>query len=277
MSGFYYLRELRGAYVIDAPTLRNIDAQLHALVTAEHPNMLLRYDVVVEDASGGNLHQSHSNLDAVLATPNSKGNRVCTLGIGGGSPVPAGMAEPEFDFQLRVSEGMPSPRISFQMTDRRTGKDHQQVCDKIFAELQSTQRDASTYYLLPKFLGGTVPAIVLTAVLLIGARFIPQLHSKKVGDLSVVDFPIYLFTLVFAIVWLFTIGENLDIPKVLEKKWPVRAVFLWGAEVHDYPRRMDIHKNIFWTIVIGFPLSLIGGVLLWLALPTQSAQSNIAP
>ncbi len=119
----------------------------------------------------------------------------------------------------------------------------------------------------------------LLAVGLLALRQFTPLHEIKLHDLSVVDFPLYLMLLLVLTVSIIFVSDSINARKWMEMRFPVLSGFLWGAELHDHPRRIEVHKWVSQSVWWGTDLALIGAMLLavvgwvWSSLWTKPNQA----
>lgn len=71
-----------------------------------------------------------------------------------------------------------------------------------------------------------------------------------------------LLLMTFAIAVIFIVNERGGVRKLVDYFFPMHA-FLFGKEMVQYNRRMNLKKNIFWVIIVGSVISLITGFAIW--------------
>jgi hypothetical protein len=261
MAAPYYFRKyFSPQFVLEPTILKQIDSELHSFLTAQGISLPVEYRVFKE--SGGAGAYVTSRLEKLLADPNSKGSRISSLIIQiGEERHNIDNTKAPIYIECRFSKNYVS-RCKVEIQDYRSDQSQQQIADRLCELFEHTQRDNERSLIrIPSWLKGSVPPLLTFFLILLWLRRYPVIQGIKLGDLSVIEFPLYALTITIGCAFCFLIWKLINFPKYLDAHLPTTGIFLWGAEVHDYRRRSSLRENLTWGIGVAFIVGIAASLM----------------
>ncbi|QVL49078.1 MAG: hypothetical protein KFB96_00615 [Thiocapsa sp.] len=252
---FYFKRHFSKYFILEPKILLEIDEELKSFIENEGLLLPIKYLVYREDRDP----YTTSDINKVLAEPNSKGGRIIEINIQvGEKPLVFNSSDSPVFVECRF--GRNGSRIKIQ--DYRKEKSHHYLADQLCTLFEHTQREAKLNLIsVPRLLKGSLPPLVTFVLLLFLLRWYSPLQALKIGELSVIDFPLYIFAMVLMVWGSALLWKVTNLPDYLEERFRLTGIFLWGAEIQDYERRRSFRHNLTWNVLFAF---LIGIAVTWI-------------
>ncbi len=262
MASYYYFRKYFSTqFILEPKILKQIDQELRTFLVDNEINLPIQYIL----STDGNNYTT-SNLEKVLAEPNSKNRRIAFIIVkvgeersGGVRPKAPIYIECRFNHN-RAGHGFRSCKV--EIHDYRSNQNQQELADKLCELFDRTQREASlSLFKFPKWLLGGAPPSLTYFLLLVWLRRYQIVRDLKLGEMSVVDLPIYLISLIFIYFLCTLIWKAVELPKFLDRKLPITGIFSWGAEEQDFKSRISLREKLTWSIGIALIVGILGSLI----------------
>lgn len=257
-------------YYLDEERIRN----LHKIITESHKNNDDSHSIEFEVYRSDNFHYKTGELEEILKEDNSEWRKITAIEISSTNNSTL------IDSSLQLTFSIPkrknrSPQISLYLQ----GKDR----DFVFllgSELR-TYLDNEVKYRVPRLVSwikkgesGSVPYEIFTRSLLLGLQFLLlfaliYLSIWNISDLlSIIEYSerdssasSHSKVIFFAATLAFLLTSIIIIPLVSYYLFP-NCLFLFGKELSIHQKKIQIRSNLFWVVVVGLLISILGGVIL---------------
>jgi hypothetical protein len=236
--------------------LEKIDSELRSFLTVQKISLPIEYRV--SKYGGGYVT---SSLKKLLAEPNSKGSRISNLIIQVGEERNSINNKTPIYIECRFSKG-DFNRCKVEIQDYREGQSQQQIADRLCELFEHTQREGDGSLIrIPLWINGSIPPFLTFFFLLLWLRQYPAIQAFHLGDLSVVEFPLYVLAIIIVCVFCFLMWKPINSPKYLDKYLPTTGIFLWGVEAHDYKKRLSLRQNLTWGIGVALIVGIVSSLI----------------
>jgi hypothetical protein len=261
MANYYYFRKYFSTdFILEPEILRQIDSKLKSFIEEEQLHLKLEYKVSKDDRQNYVI----SDIERLLSDPNSKRSRISHIVIQVGEEQMMNRNKTPIFIECRFSRnyGSLSQRCKVEIHDYRSGISQQCLADHLCDMFEHTQREASFNIIdIPNWLKGWLPPTFTFYIFLFWLRRWPFFESMKLGNMSVIDFPFYITAIGLVYFLCFFVWKAVELPRYLADRFRVTGIFLWGAEVHDYRRRVSFKEKLTWGIVMALVVGIIASLI----------------
>jgi hypothetical protein len=257
MANYYFRKNFSRDFILEPNILLQINSELKSFVETEQLHLALEYQILKDDDE----YYVTSDIEKLLSEPNNKRSRISRIVIRIGEEQTRynNIKTPVF-IECRFSRGdeLLHGYCKVEIQDYRNGTSQQRLADELCTLFKHTQREASLNVIaIPNWIEGWLPPVLTFFLFLLWLRHYSPFGNIKLGDLSLIDFPFYLAATVIIYVLCFFLWKAVKLPRFLTKRFRTTGIFLWGAETHDFRRRVAFQEKLIW----GFAIALIVGVL----------------
>jgi hypothetical protein len=261
------IRSYGGRFVVDEDSLRRLQAAL----AKGAPSLGFDTHVVFHVDREDDRFYETTDLSDVLSDANLPGRRVQSLSI---ELRRVGASSTDRPWQERwvvqvtfgTASGLNSRSRYRRMFDE-TAELTVMTPDRNWALLMADELEPQVQRVLAKSRMSwlTYPAAV-AMLLVIGA--VSEVLRVQAVSVLLQPYTIWKMTAAFplgvVLAWMLrSLPFRILLPLGFERWFGHESVFLWGEELKQYPQRQRFRRNLLWSVVVAFLVSLLASLLAW--------------